>query len=488
MLKSLGEAAARLREKLGEALPSIQKFNVPVEQVTTSSLEALKAFSMGREQDYKGLYFEAIPFYKRAIEIDSNFAAAYNILAINYNNLRQPELAAEFSKKAFELRARTSEREQLVISYTYYTFVTQEIERAIEVLKIAVETYPRDAVYHNNLAFQYGLIGQNEKAMEEAREAIRINPDIVYPYTNLGSSLIALNRFDEARQTYEQALARKLDAGNLHNGLYLIAQVRGDATLAQQQIDWAAGKPDEYRALNVQAQAAIFSGQLRKSREFTNRAVDMALSHNVKEAAAQFASTNALNEALLGNCGQAREDYAKALAIVRSNTSLLNGAVVASLCGEVGQAQSLAEELARKNPTATLINAVGLPVIRAAVEIHNNNAAQAVHSLQTATPYEGSIFAAFLSNYIRGQAYLRQHMGAEAAAEFQKILDHRGWSPLSPLYPLAHLGLARAAVLKGDTATARKAYDNFFALWRDADSDIPLLQQAREEYRRLPPV
>ena len=483
VLSMLGKATTKLRGKLGESLRSIEKFDAPIEQATTSSLEALKAYSLGVELNRRGRYLEMIPFFKRAVELDPNFAIAYARLSLGYYTSGQRGLAAEAARKAFELRERASEREKFYITSRYYSDATGEVEKAIEVYELWMKTYPRSDLPHTNLSRRYFEIGRFDKTIEEASEAIRGTPNISAAYLNLGHALMRLNRFDEARETYERAVSLKLDYIWIHYGLYNLAFIRGDVAAMRQRIDWASGKPDEYFALGWQAETAAFAGQARKAHEFSSRATDMAMRRDVKEVAADFASAAAAREAVFGTCLQAKEDTAKALAITRSDASLRNGAVAFALCGEVGQAQSLADELAKQNPKATLINAVWLPSIRAAIETHRNNPAEAIQQLQAPIPYEAA--ALFWPTYLRGQAYLRQRVGIEAAVEFQKILDHRGWDPTSSLYPLAHLGLARATALSGDTTKARKSYQDFFALWKDADQDILILQEAKQEYEKL---
>jgi tetratricopeptide (TPR) repeat protein len=482
VIKKLGEATTKLREKLGESLSSIQKFDAPIEQATTSSLEALKALSVGTDLLYKAKSLEAIPFFKRAIDLDPNFALAYLRLGGAYGGAGQRELAAECGQKAYDLRERVSEREKLIISSAYIG-ATGEVDKVIEALELWKRMYPRDLTPHNNLAVHYNGIGQYEKAIEPASEALRLNPNSVFPYVALATAFIGLNRFEEAKEIYQRALARIGDATYIHAGFYQIAFVQGQMAAMRQQIDWMSGKPDEYAALGWQARAAAFSGQLRRSHEFASSATDLALGRNLKEVAAAYASEDALRDAVFGNCQRIKEDMAKALSIGRSNVALRNGATALAHCGEAGQAQSLADELVRRNPKDTLNNAVLLPVIRAALELHRGHPDQAIQFLQAAIPYEAGV--GFWPTYLRGNAYLRWQKGAEAAAEFQKMLDHRGWGVLSPLYPLAHLGLARAAMLQGDTTKARKSYQDFFALWKDADADLPILIEAKKEYEKV---
>lgn len=483
VLHALGAAAMKLREKLGESLQSIQKYDAPIEQATTSSLEAFKAFSLGVEQQLKGKYLEAIPFLKRATEIDPNFALAYARMASMYYNRRQYDLAAEASQKAFELRDRVSERERLYISAGYYDNVTGELERYLETLELWRHTYPRDASPHNNLAVKYNELGLFDKTVEAAPEAIRLNPSSASGYSLLAAAFVGLNRFDEAREIIGQAQAQKLETTPMRRTLYRIAFVQGDATTMQQQIEWMNGKPDEYVGQGWQSETAAFSGQLRKAQEFSNRAFELAERRDLKEVAAQIAAGGAGRDAVFGDCVQAKVQTAKALGMPHSPLTMANAANALATCGEFSQAQTIIAELTRRSPNDTVLNKILLPLVQARIELQRGNPAQAIQFLETTRPFEG--YALFQIAYLRGQAYLNQQKAAGAAVEFQKILDHRGWQPTSPLYPLAQLGFARAAALSGDTTKARKAYQDFFALWKDADPDLHLLQEARREYEKL---
>jgi tetratricopeptide (TPR) repeat protein/predicted Ser/Thr protein kinase len=480
VLLMLGQAASKFREKLGESLPSIRKFDAPIENATTSSLEALKSYSLGHEQHEKGNDLEAIPLLRSAVEMDPKFALAYAELSLAYRNTAQLGAAAESANKAFELRERVSEREKLEISARYYEYRTGEVDKLIEVAELWNRTYPSDAIPHNLLAISYNAIGQSEKGLEEAREAIRLYPKFIGAYSNMGNAQVRLNRFNEAREGVEQAFAQNLDSASLRYHLYVIAFINGDADGMKRQIDWTRGRVGESQGFGWQAETSAFSGQMRQSQEFSRRGIELAQFRN-KEFAARFAATNAQRNAVVGNCKQARESAAQALTLARSNTSLMRGAIALALCGETAQAQTLADELAKANPKDTVINSIWLPTISAAIEIRKDNAAAAIQLLQPVGPYEAAAF--FWPNYVRAQAYLRQKAGKEAMAEFQKILQHRGWDPASPLYPLAYLGLARASALNGDFATSQKAYQDFFALWKNADSTIPIFQEATQEYR-----
>jgi tetratricopeptide (TPR) repeat protein len=483
VLRVLGEAATRLRKELGESLASVQKFDAPIEQATTSSLEAFNAFSLGFEQQLNGRYFDAIPLYKRAAEGDPNFALAYARLASVYSNSGEYELAAAASRKAYDLRDRVSERERLYISMGYYSNVTGQVRKYIETLEVWKRTYPRDVVPHNNLALQYNDIGYYSKAVDEAREGIRLNPTAAPPRSNLARALSGLNRFAEAREEIARALAQKVETLPMHRVLHSIAFIEGDRPMMKEQLDWVAGKPEEYTGQSWQAETAAFAGQFRKATEFSTRAAELAERRGLKEVVAQIIAADAWREALFGTCKQVRERTAMALATADSQRAAFSAANALAACGEFGAMQTIIDELVTRYPEDTVLNEVFLPLVRARAEMYRGNALRAIQLLETTRSYEGAAF--FQVPYLRGEAYLRQHNAAEAAAQFQTILDHRGWQPASPLYPLAYLGVARAAALRGDTAKARKAYQDFFALWKDADPEVPLLRAARGEHAKM---
>jgi serine/threonine protein kinase/Tfp pilus assembly protein PilF len=482
VLKALTQAASKLRQKLGESLSSIRKFDAPLE-LTTSSLEALSAYSLGFEQSVKGRALESIPFYKRAVELDPNFAYAYASLAVQHANTNQPKLASEYAEKAFALRDRVSELEKLRISSFYYTFVTGEIDKQIEVLGLYKSTYPRDWRAPGNLSDVYLRIGQFEKAATLAHEGRLINPNSAATVANQAQAFIGLGRFADAKQVVEQAQQQNLDATLLRNFLYQIAFVGGDTASMQQQLDWARGKPDEYIALTWQAETAAFAGQWGHSQDLSRNAVELATRNDAKEVAGQYLAEAALRGAAFGQCSQINTALSQSSGLERNIIFLTRGAVALALCGDVGQAQAFVEELSKQRSKDTLINSLWVPVMRAAVQINRTNPAEAVKLLESPRRYEAA--AEFWPQYLRGLAYLKLKSGNEAAAEFQKILDNRGQAPLSALYGLAHLGLARAAALTGDVSKSRKAYQDFLALWKDADSDLTVLQEAKQEYEKV---
>jgi serine/threonine protein kinase/tetratricopeptide (TPR) repeat protein len=474
VLKMLSRGASRLREKLGESLGSIQKFDAPLE-VTTSSLGALKAFSLGLEQTQTGKFLEGIPHYKRAIELDPQFAYAFGSLAVNYYNTRQPRLAAEYAEKAFALRDRMSELEKLRITSFYYAFVTGEIDKGIETVELYKRTYPRDERGPLNLSDRCGMIGQFDRAVSEARQALALNPNNAIAYWNLADSLTRLGRFVEAKEVCEQAIGLKLDTIALHYFLYQIAFVEGDAAAMQQQLTWASDRPDAYMAYDWQSAAAAFGGQWRRALDLSRHSTELAAHSNAKEVAARYAAELALRSSVFGLCAQTRDAVRQSLAFERNQVSLTRATLALAICGEATQAQLLMEELVRRYPKDTLVNGVWLLVVRAALELQRNPT-EAVRLLEPARRYEPA--AEFWPQYVRGLAYLRLNSGVEAAGEFQKILDHRGEGNLSVLYPLAHLNLARAKSSTGDKEGSRKEYQSFFALWKDADADLPVFREA----------
>jgi serine/threonine protein kinase/Tfp pilus assembly protein PilF len=486
VLRALGRATKQLREELGESLASIQKFDTPDEQATTSSLEAFKAWSRGVELNLSGKGMEAVPFYRHAKELDPDFAKADVSLSMAYSNQGQLDLAAEYAAKAYALRERVTEREKFDIASNYHSLSTGDLIQAIEVVELWRQTYPRDYGPRARLSSLYRLVGDVEKALSASREANQLNPRAYVPYVNMGTSLVKLNRFDEARVVIDEALALQLATMTSRRDLYQIAFLNGDTATMKQLIDWATGKPEENWVWFWQAQAALYAGQLQQAQNFNRRAVSLIELQN-PERAARFRAEAILLDAVCGACrlarSHARPPSSMRISLQSPIPPIASTALALALCGEAVQAQSIADEVARRNPQSTLANMIWLPVIRAAIELRRGHVDQAIQSLQTVSRFEPG--ADFWSPYLRGQAYLVQGKGQEAAAEFRRILDHRGWDVMSPLYPLAHLGLARAFVLTGETALARKSYQDFLSIWKDADEDFPLLREAKKEYERL---
>jgi hypothetical protein len=353
------------------------------------------------------------------------------------------------------------------------------------VQQLVKRTYPRDHRGPGNLSACYFLLGQFQQADVEAEEALRLNPPNVAWHENLGRDFVGLNRFAEARETFERALQQKLDSTIFHTSLYAIAFVNGDTPAQQQQLDWARGKPDEYVALDWQTGAAAFAGQWKQSQDFARRAIDLATRSGAKEVAARYAAEAALRAAALKQCAQTQAFATQALALERNQVTLTRAALALALCGAAARTQLLVDELLKRYPKNTIVNGLWLPTIRAALLLQGElprNAEAAIEQLQAALRYEAA--GEFWPQYVRGQAHLK--LNQPAAAEFQKILDHRGQAPLSVLYPLAQPGLARTATLSGDVAKARRAYQDFIALWQDADADLAALSEAKKELAKLP--
>jgi len=484
VLKALGQAASKLREKLGESLSSVGKFDAPIEQVTTPSLEALQSYSRGVERHSNGKYSDAIPFYKDAIARDPYFAIAYSRLATCYNNNRQNELSRDAFAKAYELRDRSSEREKLIISANYYGGVTGEWDKQIEQLEGWKRIYPRDWEPFNLLANRYTLVGPFAKAIEDANEAIRLNAADARPRVNLAVAFMGLNQFDEAKDVLRKALGQKLETTNMHARLYHIAFVQGDEGSMKEQLDWAAAKPENGQAGQAwQAQAAGFSGQLAKANQFNDRATELVRQGGVKEINAQVLLQQASRNATFGNCGPVNETVNSALALSRERSNLVAAAIALAVCGQAPAAQANLDELSKRFPQDTLLSTISIPIARAQLELSRGNTAQVIQLLDAAKRYE--VAGDFWPQYLRGQAYLKQGNVAQAEMEFKTIIDHRGWYPMSPLYPFAQIGLARVAVLSGDNAKARKYYQDFFTLWKDADQNLPILVAANAEYQKL---
>ena len=482
VLKALDRAASSLRRKLGESLGSVQRFTTPLEEATTSSLEALEAFSLGQAEHRKLAEDKAMPHLKRSIELDPNFAMAYATLGVVYGNLSEREQASDCLKKAFELKERASEREKLYISAHYYEVVTGQIDKAIEVYESWKETYPRDTVPRDNVALRYGVIGQYDKALANASEAMRLDAKDRFAYQNVAGAYEKLDRYDEAKAIAEQAIAQNVGSEGIHSVLYDIAFIRGDAAGMQREIAWAAGNQEEGYGLFLAAQAEYALGKMQRAHETVTRAVNLIERNGLKEAAANARAGEIVLEAALGNIQEAHQKATEALTSPVDRDTRVTLASALALCGDTNRAQKLIDELAKDSPLDTLLNNLSIPVVRAIIEIQQNNPTRAITLLEAASPYDLTDYGPM---YVRGEAFRRAHEGAKAAAEYQKILDHRGIEPLSPVYALARLGLGRAYALQGQTTKARTAYQDFLALWKDADPDIPILKQAKEEYEKL---
>jgi eukaryotic-like serine/threonine-protein kinase len=485
VLSALGTATSSLREKLGESLSSIKKYDVAIEQATTSSLEALKAFSQGNEARASGRAQESLGFYEQAIKLDPNFAMAYARIAVYYGNRQQTDLARQYVEKAFELRDRVSEREKLYISEKYYNYVTGELDKTTEVLQTWASQYPNDYIPHNNLALNYMYIGRFEDAMREALKAVELSPQNVSSRDNLIASFIALGRLDEAEQATNELDKISPNTTSVMFNRYGLAFLRGDQAAMTRVIAGFQGKPEEAEALSATAATAAFQGKLKESESQQGKARDLFRAQHRTENVAQSISSLALRQAALGKCPDAKRNIASSLSLDRGRISLANAGQVMAVCNDVAQTQSIINELQKSFQTDTVINRLMVPTITAILDLHRGDAGAALQTLDTLRPYDMGFLMGSGTVYIRGQAYLKQKMGQEAAAEFKRIIDKPGIDSTALERPLAYVGLARASVLSGDTAAARKAYQDFLALWKDADSDLVILQEARKEYEQL---
>jgi tetratricopeptide (TPR) repeat protein len=489
VLQALDRAATALRKKLGESLASIQKFDKPLVEVTTSSLEALQAYTAGTKV-YASAGNSAVPLLQHAIELDPNFAMAYASLGIAYNSMGQASLAIANFKKAYELSGRVSEREKLYIAAEYFTYVTGEVDKAIQQYQLWIQEYPQDATAHVNLALDYAIVGQYEKAAAGSKEGNRIDPTLE-GYVNLGGYYIFLNRLDEAKATFEEAAAHKLEHSYLRLVQYYLAFAQNDDRGMQAQVAGAMGTPlGEDLLLSTASDTEGFYGRLRKARDLSRQAVESAKRTGAGEAAGLWQVNAALREAEFGNITEARRQIGIALAFSSGHDVELLAALALARSGESARAQAIIQKMSNESPQSTVLQGYWAPVIRAEIELSSGSAAKAIQILEAARPYELGEPPPFQPAtmypiYVRGQAYLTVHQGKDAAAEFQKILDRKTIVLNFPLGALAQLGLARAYAMQGDTVKARTGYEGFLTVWRNADPDIPLLKQAKVEYAKL---
>jgi serine/threonine protein kinase/tetratricopeptide (TPR) repeat protein len=492
VLDGLSKAAARLRGKLGESLSSVQEFDTPLAHATTPSLEALQALSIGKKALDKGDFNASIRSFQRAIALDPNFAVAYGSLSASYGNLGETRLAVANAKKAYQLRAGVSEREKLGLEASYHWQVTGDLEKAREIYELLAQTYPRDSGVHFDLGNIYDSLGQYEKGLAEARESLRLDPDSELNYGYLAYSYLALDRLSEAKNTAAEALAKHPDSASLRSVIYAVAVLENDTAEMARQVTWAAGKKgDEDLLLDFEVSAYAYFGQLVKAREQSSRLVMSAEEAKHQGTAANHEANAALYEALFGNQLQARRLAASALKRSAGRDVQYAAALALAMAEDSAKSQALADDLAKLFPEDTLVRLNYLPTLRAQLALNHKDAAKAIETLRAASPYEWmtpgnpTLFLELYPVFVIGRAYLETHQGAEAATEFQKILDHRGLVNFSPIGALAHLGLARANVLQGETAKAKAAYQDFLALWKDADPDIRILTKAKAEYAKL---
>jgi len=488
VLKSLDKAASSLRQKMGESLASVQQFAKPLEQATTSSLEALQAFTLGENEHQKMRDDAAIAFLKKAIELDPNFATAYATMGVSCFNLGRIAEGISALKKAYDLRDRASERERLYIEAHYYDEVTIDFEKALAVYTQWAQTYPRDSIPLDNAALASTALGRHEKALEFASEAHRVDPQDAYGYDNLAGSYEALNRFDEAKSVAEEAVARKVDGSGVHFALLDLAYMRGDRAAVQHELDAVKGTSYEPFVMLFNAGWNTYLGKVRTSRELWEQVRQAFIGAGAKEVAAQALSVEAYDDAEIGYEREARQEAARALAISNDPDARWAVALAYAAAGDGAKSASLVESAVRDAPDNHFIQTMISPQARAMQQLARNQPADAVTTLEAIRGYEFGTGPRALGPtpvFLRGSAYLKLHDGVKAAAEFQRVLDHRGAVTWGIEYPLSQLNLGRAYAMQGDTARARTAYQDFFALWKDADPDVPLLKTAKAEYDRL---
>jgi DNA-binding winged helix-turn-helix (wHTH) protein/tetratricopeptide (TPR) repeat protein len=491
VLDTLGKAASKLRGELGESLSSVQKYETPVADATTSSLEALKAYSLGQKTRFAKGETAALPFFKRAVELDPKFALAYRAMAVAYSDGNEIGRAAEYSRKAHDLREKVSERERFSIDGFYYFIATGELEKAAQTYELWKQTYPRDSIPYANLGYIYFSLGNYEKALEESREALRLEPNNALSYLNVGGGYTSLNRLDEAEAVYKQAEERRLESETLLLGRYQLAFLKGDAPKMAQLASAAMGKQGtEDLLLAARADTEGWYGKLNNAHELTRRAMNSAQHNDAKESAASYQAAAALREAESGNQEQARADANAALKLAPNRDVRVVAALALARAGDTTAAERLVAELDKTFPLDTLVQRYWLPTIRAAVALERKDPKRAIELLKDTSTIElgqapSSLNIFLCPAYIRGEAYLMLHDGNRATAEFQKFIDHRGVVVNFPWGALAGLGLARAYALQGDTAKAKAAYQDFLTLWKDADPDIPILIAAKAEYAKL---
>ncbi len=502
VLDLLGKEASSLRAKLGESLATVQKFDLPLAEATTSSLEALKAYSLGVKATREVGSSAALTYDQQAVELDPSFALGYRALGGDYDSLGQVGRASEYYTKAFQLRDRASEREKLDIAAHYYADITGELEKAAQIYQQRIASYPQSYAAYGNLGNVYAAEGDYERAMEVHRQSLELDPADASAYANLVNVLLALQRFDEAKRVVQEAQSRKMNDFILHNCIYAIAFLHGDTAAMAQQLQWFVGKPEENWGTALAADTEAYGGRLPRARELTKQSIDSAVRADSKEGAALWQENSALREAAFGNLPEAREAAKKGLQLAPASSGVMAEAALAlAMAADSAPAENLARQLNKQYPLDTQMQLLWLPAIRAALLLRARNPAAAIEALQPGTTVEyGQVsFATSLSSlyptYIRGEAYLAAGQGKEAAAEFQKIIDHNGivWNCWTGA--LAHLGVARANALQSRTSHGADAdaarvrslasYKDFLALWKDADPHIPVLKEAKVEYARV---
>jgi tetratricopeptide (TPR) repeat protein len=485
VLASLGAATSRLRSRLGESLATIKQFDVPLAQATTPSLDALHAYSLALDQGRMVPRLEAIPHLQRAIDLDPNFAMAHALLSGVYANTGRSAEAPAYSRRAFELRDRVSERERFFISWRYYIDAQQAWDKAYDLALGWTRTYPREAFAFNSLAIAAAAFGRHTQAVSALEEAIRLDERFVPPHGNLAGSLIALNEFGRAGALVRQAAARGRDTLSVHRMGYVLAFLDDDLTGMVRELEAVSRTPEAIWASNWEARTSAFAGRIRAAHALYQRSARAAVASRFQELGAQWTIEDAELHALAGQCDEARREIDAGLELSRDNFSLERAGRALALCGRRSESSRLAEELRQRFSDATLTVRIQLPVMAAAGAVADHQFARALELLDPVKPYDFAPAAEFWPAYLRGTAYLELEDAPAATAQFRSIIDHRGAAPTSPLYALAHLGAARAAALAGDLDDARAAYRMFFTLWKEADQDLGVLTESRREHDRL---
>ncbi|MEO8682107.1 MAG: protein kinase [Vicinamibacterales bacterium] len=487
VLTSLGDAVSRLRQKLGESLTSIQRYDVPLPRATTPSLEALQAYALALDEGRVNPRLEAIPHLQRAIQLDPHFALAMAQLSGMYANTGQLSLAPEWSRRAFELRDRVSERERYFISWRFYRDAVHAWDKGLELARSWTVAYPRESFAFNSLGFAARALGRNPQAVAPLREAMRLDPKFIPPISNLATTLTELNQFDDARSVLEGARAAKLSHIALQREAYVLAFIDNDTGGMKRELDAALARPEGPWATNWLPRISAFGGQIQQAHEQFRRSVTATSQAQLAELSGQYATQDALSHAVVGQCAAAQGEAAAAIRLSRDSLTLESAARAFAWCGAETEALNLSSELSRRFPEAILTTHLALPVIEAASAIKSRRPERALELLQAVKPFDHSPVAEFWPAYLRGEALRQLARYSEAADEFRSIIDHRGELADSLLYPLAHLGLARALASGGDREPARQAYRAFFTFWQDADPDLRPLQEARLEFARLKP-
>jgi tetratricopeptide (TPR) repeat protein/predicted Ser/Thr protein kinase len=483
VVRALGTASTSLRSRLGESLASVQKFDVPLAEATTSSLEALKAYTMGRTLIASSKPAEAATMLRRAVELDPDFAYAHFMLSIAYNNVGQRSLSVEHATRAYERRARATERERLAITARYHQRISGDLGQQFEVLTLLRQMYPQDVDALNTLGVYYNTVGQFDQALETFREEVRLWPDNIVFRMNLVEAYVTLNRLDEAKALLDQLVAEKRDNGAVHNALWRVAALQSDRSAADKEFQWLSQR-DPRVALAIQFGSAGHSGKLREWRSLQSKLDEIYLRAGLPEIVAGAQANSAMLEAIYGHPEEARRLVASSLKLAPMSRDVTRVAATAlGIAGFATEAQPLLERTVKEfPPTDTLAKALFVPRIRAAVSLTIGRPDMAIEELRTATPYE-TVDA--VTVYLRASAYLAANRPAEAASEFRKLLGQLRRSPFHPFEPIAQLGLGRALARQGDQNASQTAYQDFFAMWKDADADIPMLVSAKQEYKGL---